>query len=204
MPYRRRNYRRRRRSSRKGWWKRKQRRYAGRGSTGIRFFKIRKTQTLASDSLGGMELFSNNGPHTGFQEWTSISALFDTYRAAAIKVKFIPQLPNDASTLTGYHPLYVFGDKDATVMPVTTVNEAIQYENMKPKNMFAPWKYYFRCGKLSGVGNAANVRVNIGGWIDAATPFGHAAICGIGTGFDTSQTYGTLVWTLYLMAKNRR
>lgn len=204
MPYRARYRRRRKTFKRRGYWKRKQARYRGKGSHGIRFFKIRKVQTLSSDTLGGIDFFMNNGPHNAFQDWTNIQNLFDVYRVAAMKVKYIPQLPNDASTLTGYHPLYVIGDVDANAAPVTTVNEAIQYENMKVKNMFSPWKYYFKCPKLGGVGSLAAVKTQAGGWIDVATPYGNCGIQGIGTGFDVSQQYGTLVWTLYLMARDRR
>lgn len=205
MPYGSRSrYRRRRRFKRRGYWKRKQRRYSGKGQRGVRFFKIRKVQTVSSDALGAISIFSNNGPHTGFQDWANIVTLFDSYRVPAMKVKYIPQLPNDASTLTGYHPLYVIGDVDSTVAHITSVNDAIQYENMRVKNMYMPWKYYFKCPKLGGVGSTAAVKTQAGGWIDIATPFGNSSIEGYGTGFDTSQQYGTLVWTLYLMAKDRR
>lgn len=206
MPYyrRRRGARNFRRRSRKGFWKRKQRKYQGKGQHGVRFFKIRKVETVASDVLGTISIFSNNGPHTGFGDWTNINPLFDSYRAPFLKVKFIPSLPNDESTTTGFWPLYVVGDVDQTTASITSVTQAIEYENMKVVNMYRPWKYHFRCPKLGGVGNTAAVKTQAGGWIDVATPFGNASIEGYGTGFDTSTSYGTLVWTLYIMCKDRR
>lgn len=204
MPYYRSRFRRRRKFKRRGYWKRKQKRYTGKGQRGIRFFKLRRVQTISSDAGGVINVFANNGPQTGFQDWSNIVSLFDSYRVPALKVKYIPQLPNDASTLTGYHPVYVIGDVDANTPPIISVNEAIQYENCKVKNMYMPWKYYFKCPKLGGVGNIASVKTQAGGWIDVATPYGNAGIQMIGNGFDLSTDYGTLVWTIYLMAKDRR
>lgn len=187
----------------KKYYRSKKKRYARRnymGQGGKRFFKLRYTETISSSVAGVIDTYLTSNP-TSYQDWSSISSLFDNYRTCAIKLKFIPQLPNNVSSSTSYAPLYIVGDPDSSTNPVTSVNEAIQYENMRVKNMYRPWKYYYKFPKVMATGS--NVVINRG-YQDCASPISIGVVGLYGTNFSLSTTYGTLVSTIYLVARNRR
>lgn len=178
---------------------------AGRGSKGVRFFKLRQVTNLVTSVGGAVSFFNSANPSdafnnggTDYEDWTNVYNLFDSFRVRAIKLKFIPSLPNDTSGTTAFSPLYVGGDPDSsTIMPVTTILEAVQYENMKVKNMFRPWSYYFKLPKPGATPTL--------GWCDVASPTQQLGmIWAYGTGFDISTGYGTMISTIYLQARDRR
>lgn len=136
-----------------------------------------------------------------FTDWTPVTQLFDSYRIAAMKLKFIPDKPADTSTTTNYRPVYVFGDVDTASLPVTTPDAALQYENCAVKNLNMPWKYYFKVPKATQLATTVILQ---GGWIDVGTPRNQASINMVASGLDLSDNYGTVVHTVYLMARNRR
>lgn len=76
---------------------------AGMGQNGKRFFKLKGAFGLSSDVSGTINM-SVTDDVSGLGDWSSIAALFDTYKVCALKVKFFPQLPNDPSGTTGYFP----------------------------------------------------------------------------------------------------
>lgn len=198
--YRRRTYRRRpyKRRSFKRSFKRK-----GKGPMGVRYFKMRYTSVVQSDAGGSISIFTLANPTAAWsgggtvEDWTSVSSLFDSFRTCAVKWHYIPNLPNDASTVTNYKPLYSVFDVDAASQIISTAAGAIQYENMKVHNMYRPWKRYVRVPK-----SAAS---KIQGWVDIATPSEqYGALCGWGDGFNLSETYGNMIITYYIKCKDRR
>lgn len=164
--------------------------------------KLRVVTTVASDAGGQISAWLNDDV-SGYQDWTSFAAVFDSYRVCALKLKFVPDLPNDTSTVTGYKPLYVVHDVDQSNIPTLSVNTAIQYENMKVFNMYRPWNYYRKFSKQSSSGVASQVMM-AGGYKDVAVTTASQCIQYIGTGFDLSTTYGTIISTAYVSFKNRR
>lgn len=185
-----------------GWWKRKSKKYTG--EKGIRFFKLRATIAVDSDAGGVISGGANNSP-SGYQDWTSISNLFDSYRACGIAVKYIPDKPNDLSATTGYKPLYVVGDPNSPTQPLTSTNTAIQYENMKVVNMYRPWKYWYKFPKVASVPLENNIILQ--GGFQSSSGANTNAFGGVwwyGTGYDVSDNYGTMIVTLYMMARDRR
>lgn len=202
MPYRRRFIRRRR------YFNNRARRYIKRKiqrrrfmNDGKRFFKIRVSQTIAADSGGVISLTYTDNPSV-YQDWTSIAGLFDSYRTCAIKIKFIPELPNDTSTITGFKPLYIVHDSDSSTIASPSVDSYIQYENMQVKNMFKPWGYYRKFAKQTA--NPTGTVMLPGGYKNTASPNASQGIFMYGDGFDISTNYGRLVVTQYVVAKNRR
>lgn len=169
---------------------------------GKRFFKLKANFSIDSDSVGRILITVAASP-TGFSDWTNISALFDSYRICASKVKFIPALPNDSSSSVTFAPMYVIADNDSGTNPLTTtVSDAIQYENCKIKNMFRPWTYYRKWPKLTA--QASGGTMLQGGYQDVASVSANQGIYGIGTGYTVSKNYGNMIITHYIAAKNRR
>lgn len=171
------------------------------GQNGKRFFKLRRIVSVDSSAGGVLQVNATNDPST-FEDWTNVAALFDTYRVCAIKIKFIPSLPNDTSLSTGFFPLYVVGDSNSSSSPLTSDNVAIQYENMKVMNMYRPWKYYYYVPKQTA--GASGVIYQQGGYRDMLDTTATAAVYSYGTGFDASTNYGKAILTHYITAKNRK
>lgn len=211
MAYRRRRTRTRRpryrRKIRRGWMKRK----SGKGD-GRRYFKLRTALDCSSDAGGTIHytwsltaistnLVAINGaaPSNSLEEVSNIGALFDQYRVHAIKIAYFPQLPNDTSTVTGFFPLYTVIDRDTpnTSPPVTAIATAVQYDNLRVKNMYRPWKRYIKVGKYAQTGNPL-------GTMDLANIPNYGCLEMFGLGYDISTTYGKFVATYYVSASNRR
>lgn len=202
MPYRRRTYRRRykRRTYRRKWSRKNvTRRFK---NDGKRFFKLTTSDEVVSTAGGQIANVYTDNPN-GYNDWTQIASLFDSYRVCAIKIKYIPNKPNDESNVTTYQPLYIVQDRDSTTLP-STVNDMIQYENLKVKNLYRPWTYYRKFAKQTSTGVTGQVML-AGGYKDCGQPTGSQAIFIVSEpGLQTSTTYGRWITTLYLTAKNRR
>jgi hypothetical protein len=168
----------------------------------VHFFKIRYVNPVTSDSGGQIQAWLNDDV-SGYQDWSSLAALFDSYRVYALKLQYVPDLPNDTSTVTGYKPLYVVHDVDSANVPSLTVNVAIQYENCKIYNMYRPWEHKVILAEQTSSGVASQGMLP-GGFKDIATTTASQCVTWTGTGFDVSTDYGTIVSTAYVMCKNRR
>lgn len=164
-------------------------------------FKLRGVNTIVADAGGIVNsLFKPSDP-SSLQEWSNLSSLYDSYRVTGFKIQFFPFVPNGNSVNFDYKPLYTIMDVDQTTgTPVTTINQAIQYENVKVFNVYKPFKRYWKIPKYV---DAANLQ---GGYFDVANA--SASLPGtiqfIGTGFDISATLGDIVITAYVKFKNRR
>lgn len=200
MPYRkpyRKSYSRYRRKSgfkygRKGFWKRKQMKNTG--QTAKRFFKLKRVYPLSTSA--GLITFTDNPRNpSSAQDWSSVAALFDSYRVCAVKYKFIPSRPNDTTLTTAYEPLYAAWDSDGT--GPTSINAAMQYENLKIKNLSMPWSIYQYIGKIVTSGEST-------GYASTASPITTGEMVFLASGLNSSATYGQLIQTYYLAVKDRK
>lgn len=162
--------------------------------------KLRVAATVASNA-GGVITFAYSNNPSSYQDWSSVGNLYDEYKATGIKFQYIPYLPNDTSTVTGFLPLYSVYDPNSTSTPLTSINDAIQYENMKVYNMYRPWKRYVKL--RTPVANAATV-VNSGGYMPTASGTATSCVAFYGEGFDISTSYGSIIVTIYLKLRNRK
>lgn len=174
------------------------------GANANRFFKLRHV-VQATTSVGGVLQHVITNDPTLFEDWENVKALFDSYKICALKVKFIPSRPNDSSDHSGatgvtYNPCYVVGDPD-DVNAMTSVDQAIQYENMKVKNLFRPWTYYMKIPKRTQVSTATTIIGN--GYIDCAMETPNASIKVFSDGLTADLPYGQFIVTGYFTAKNR-
>ncbi len=170
------------------------------GGAARRFFKVRYVSDMTTSVGGTFSTVYNDNP-TAFGDWTSIATMFDSYKICALRIKFIPSLPNDTSTQTGYYPFYVCGDPDDTNI-LTSTGEVIEYENMKVFNLYRPFKYYYKLPIMTSDGTTA-VTLQ-GGYRDVSATAGKRGIKTWAEDLDASQKYGTFITTAYIVAKNRR
>lgn len=202
--YRRRTYRRKYYPRRRMSWlsrKRFSQRRRGIGANALRFFKIRDGPTLLTTDASGVLASTYTDNLNFYTDWTSMAALFDTYRVHAIKINYYPGVPNDLSSTTNYLPIYIVGDVNDTTA-LTSADQAIQYENCKILNMFAPWSYYFKIPKRLSTSTARDIEA--GGYIDVNDVGSTCAIKYYADGLDVSSTYGSLIGTAYVSMKNRK
>lgn len=182
----------------------KKKKYARRnymGASGKRFFKLRLVTSFDTSAAGILNYAWTSNP-SSYQDWTSVSSLFDTYRTCAIKLKYIPHAPNDTTSTVAFQPVYVIGDPDSSSAPISAINDAVQYENLKVKNLYRPWTHYYKFPKLSSTGGS-NVVLNKG-YTDCANPTSIGLVQAYTNNLSLSTTYGTVISTLYIVARGRR
>lgn len=173
------------------------------GQTGIREFKLRYVTTAQTDAGGQiLDLFcmcptlAFNGGNSP-ADWTNVATLFDSFRVCAFKLKYVPSLPNDVSTTTGFYPCYVLFDVDSQGSVAASNTVALEYENCRVKNMYMPWSYYTKVPKPSSGPTI--------GWCDVATPTQQLGVVeALAQGLDISTAYGTWVSTYYMQLRDRR
>lgn len=168
---------------------------------GKRFFKLRNVYNVTSTAGGEINFVANNSPTT-MGDWTAISSLFDVYKIAATKIKYIPEVPFDTSAMTEYKPMYVIADENSASNPVTNAAESLQYENCKVKNLYKPWSYYHKWAIMSSL-NSANVVLSKG-YRSIVDTGGYSGIYANAYSVTPSTQYGSMVITHYIVAKNRR
>lgn len=215
MPYRRRTTRRSRYSRKRTGKKAFKRVMRKMRKSQLAVFKLRQTTTLSSTAAGNIQYrfttadpsafvsINGAGYATALEDWSGITSLYDQYRVCAVKLKFIPNYPNNTTATTAYAPVYCMIDYD-TEAPPGTVADVIQYNNLKVKNLYRPWKLYYKIPKSTpSVANAPQASVGYG-WVDVAKPVQIGAIQLLVNGASISSSYGTIIATYYICAKNRR
>lgn len=178
-------------------WSRK--RPIGSGMNGKRFFKLKHQEQMVSSGTGIYSGYFNNSPTT-YLDFSHVAELFDVYKVAALKVKFVPSRPNDESTTVTYRPIYIAGDPD-TSAAFTSVDQPIQYENMKVYDLSRPWKYYYKIPTRTQV--TGSTILLKGGYIDTQYTTPSASIRMWAEGLSLSENYGTFIVTAYVVAKQR-
>lgn len=168
---------------------------------GKRFFKLKQMVSMTASGLGVVDSGVNDDPQNA-QDWANVAALFDMYRVNAIKVKFIPSGNTaEVGVTPPFQPLYAVYDPDSASQPLTAINDAIQYENCKFKNMYRPWTLYHKMNRT--LGTLPTVRDNKG-YSDIDNPQPTQGIWWYGINFPANVIVGTLLVTYYITAKGRK
>lgn len=162
-------------------------------------FKLRASFGVTSDGGGAIAGIWNNDP-TGYGDWTNVQNMYDSYKIYAIKLHYIPSLPNDTSTVTGFWPLYVATDQNDATVP-GAVSVMLQYDDMKVFNMYRPWKLFRRLRDQSAISGTTML---VGGYRPTTIVTASAGIKYYGNGFDLSTSYGQIIVTLYIKARYRQ
>lgn len=211
MVYRRRNFRRRYRGRGRRTVRRAVRRVMRKKQRqGIGNFKLRGSDAVSSGSDNIINWkYSTSNPNafvnknnTGFtgplQDWTNFVALYDNYRVCGIQLRWVPHKPNDTSTTTNYRPMYIVMDPTDTIQP-STVGQFIQYERCIIKNLYRPWKLYFKIPKT----NAGTSDLGYG-WAPTGSPVSNGAIHLYSDDLDLQDNYGDIIATYYIQGKMRK
>lgn len=191
-----RSYRKSGRRPRRKSWKRRIAKKAGKGD-GVRYMKLRNVISLNTDGSGEAHFDLAVRNPSGAQDWSSCSALFDSYRVCAYKLQFIPHLPNGSSQTADYRPMYITYDNNSTISPISSINASLQYENLVVKNLFRPWKHYLYVPKSTDVGTTY-------GYSTCALPNDSGRLTLLANNLDFSGFYGDIIITYYCKFKERR
>lgn len=173
---------------------------------GAKGFSLRFVTPFASDGVGVMGHYTSTSDPSakvfdGFStvlDWSAITPLFDQFKVNSVSLKFIPELPNDTNTTTGFFPLYLAYDADSVAASAGSVSTVLQYDNYKVKNMYRPWEQTYKIKPVVQAGQTTR------GFQDLNAPSNAGCIYMYGTGFDVSTTYGQLIITYNITVKDRR
>lgn len=170
-------------------------------------FKVRCTGPAATDGGGAISTYIQTqvvdnaiDGSIPYIDVTYLSNLYDQFKVHAVKVRFIPSLPNNVSATTAYAPVYIAYDCDVSATnPIGSVNLALGYKNVKVKNLYRPWSVYYKIDGPTG-----GTYQTTGGYQDFLNIHNVGAIGIYSEGLTANTTYGTYIVECYLTCKARR
>lgn len=170
------------------------------------FLKLRGTIPVSSNGSGLLVATFPVNPSiwdgtNAMAEWAALSGLYDSYMVRGVKIRWVPDKPNDTSTTTNYRPCYNNQDMDSNTVP-TSIAQILEYDNFSVFDLSKSWQKYFRISKFTGGGTTGVILQ--GGWIDIASPVSQGSISFRSEGLDLSDNYGHFIVTQYVAFKNRR
>jgi hypothetical protein len=155
--------------------------------------EIRSLLTLSS-SVGGVinQVFDNNP--SGYQDWSSIAALWDEYRPLSIFVEYKPyNRYSKVTTVT--RPMYLVADRDS-VGALGSVNAAIQYESCRVVSLEDFWSSGVKTEGALSLGGTTS-------WTTTASPVASYCLKTYTTGLSASTTYGDVLVTTLIQLRGR-
>lgn len=177
--------------------------------------------TSGSDSSSIATYADTTPTYTALQDASVVdsSSFYEYRRVAGIRIQWIPAVPDDASTVTSYQPMYMTKDLtgiDTAPASSMAVSDFLQEDKVVVKNMFRPWKVYYPAMKFKvnsrypGFSSSAGVsQNNAGSWTNPGAPptsftSSRSAHIIVGIrGATTSKTYGKFLLTYYCVFKDR-
>lgn len=170
----------------------------------INTMRLKTVANVASGPGGAIQFTYANDP-TIFSEFSTVAGLYDSYKFYAIRFQYFPHLPNDTSVTTGFTPIYWVMDPDSAALSLTTVQQAVEYGNMKAKNLYRPFTIFYRFPKITQAPGSTYVTLSNGYQdINGAGTIDTSSVAAYADGLDISTTYGELIITGYFKFKNRR
>lgn len=151
--------------------------------------ELKAVSLFTSDVSGVIATVINSDP-TGYQDWTSIAALWDDYRALCLTVEYFPY-NRYSKTTTNCKPLYTVFDRDSTGA-LSSLNAAAQYESCVQSSVEDPWK---RVLKMTDVVDAQ--------FLTTASPSATFSFKSFQNGYSASTTYGEALVTLLVQVRGR-
>lgn len=170
---------------------------------GLHFFKLSGTFTMSSSVAGvNSDVLSMTNPGaylngaSALPDLSNLTQLFDNYRIFGIKLKYTPFLQYGSNSNVPFYIVKDFDDETA----LSSVSQAVQYENHKVKMSNRPWKYYCKVPKIGST--TANTYGY--GWFDLATAPNQAGLKFYCSNMTNTTNYGTMDVTYYIGFKLRR
>lgn len=109
-----------------------------------RFFKV-KSQVQVNGATTVSTLAVTDVLNAGVGNYASISAMFSHVRVCGIKFKWFPTHNQSLiASANGYFPLQVIHDRNLTAPASLSIDQVLQYDNVRTFNAFRPWKVYRR------------------------------------------------------------
>jgi hypothetical protein len=172
---------------------------------------LNKTHTFMLRAVHGNLTSSGTGVVTdvvtddpsSIADWSSISSLFDGYRVLTMAIEFFPYFVGsvDQGSMVNFPPLYVVYDTDTT-SAVTSVSNALEYDNCKVMSPAKQWTLTTKVPRFSSVGSVS--RVTSDGFIDVAGVQANSSFSWYADAFTTNLSYGRLVKHLLVEMRYRR
>jgi len=161
-------------------------------------FDLKQIVTLTSSVGGVLDTGTNftNNPSSA-QDWSSVAALFDSYRVRKMSIRFFPTYPANTTAVV-FSPYYLVMDPDSSTTPLSSANSAIQYDNMVAVPLFETWAYE------SMFPLPMSTASNKVGWLDVGGVTATGGIYGYQAGLTVSTTYGTALVTFHVEFCDRR
>lgn len=188
----------------------------GSGMQGKRYMKLKQMfpyNSIPSSALNSTFLYDNPN---GASEFPSCAQIFDSYRCCALKVKFIPfsigALLEESILTSGYHnvPIYCAFDYNSILnTPPSSIDQILEYENLKINSLTRPWTYYKKCRRNIPINTSLTTQVSIQnkGYIPTNTPVATQTMWFVdpewGSGVQSIQI-GYFIVTYYCIFKDRR
>ncbi len=150
---------------------------------------LRSLLVVSSSAGGVIDQVVDNNP-SGYQDWTSVAALWDDYRVLSLLIEYFPY-NRYSKTTTNCKPWYSVFDRDSTGA-LSSLNAAVQYESCKQVSVEDPWS---REIKMSDVTDA--------GFITTASPSATFCMKGYQNGYSASTSYGEFFVSMLVQVRGR-
>lgn len=183
----------------------------GAGRYDVHLHKLKTITDVLTNSVGELQMVIDDNV-TAIPDWTNLGPLYDTYKVFAMKIEFIPLIPNDDSSITSsFPPMVVVYDVDNTAFPTLVGGDVygtlLEYSKSKVNQSNVAWSYYTRVetptsAAVTSLGVAPSIKR--GGMVDVAGAQAFSAIL-IAMRYGKNDTYyGKIVVTRYVKCANRR
>lgn len=173
-----------------------------------RWFPLKHTNTnLVANGTGAIAFEVCMQDPSVTSDWGSISNLFDDFRVSAFKVQFISYVPNDPSGTTLYSPVFTSYDLNNTAgSGPGSIATAQEYDNCRVKTFQKNWSRYVRLPRFTMYSTSAGVSPQVikPGYFKILAPPNTAYFYINATGLSANKVYGSLTYTFYGKAINRR
>jgi hypothetical protein len=152
---------------------------------------LRSTGFLSSSGGGVIVGHMDNNPSVA-AEWSSIIALYDSFRVKSMAFEFIPYLTFQTSN--NYPSLAVCFDPDSA-SNLSSFANAIGYDNFRALDLSKHWHYAAQPPRISSAAALTGAyTVYENGFMDCATPPATSAILWYAAGATATTLYGTYVF----------
>lgn len=154
--------------------------------------QMRSIIPLTSSISGVIDQVWDNNP-SGYQDWSSVAALWDEYRPLSLLIEYKPN-NRYSKTTTVTAPIYLVVDRDS-IGVLSSKNAIIQYESCTIRSLDDPFRKGAKAIGTTGLSPQM--------WITTASPTASFCIKSYATGLSNSTTYGDVIVTLLIECRGR-
>lgn len=170
-----------------------------------RFFKIRTNVPLAAITQAQTTRIGDTISAV-VGNYSALAAIFSHVKVCAIGLKWHPaHVSSDIATPNRYLPIYLAHDKNLSAPVSISVDDMLQYHNLRTFNVFRPFKYYRKMGHQLLLTNLATSSTTYRGFHSTQNPIPITQNILIHVpGFANASQLGQFIVTYYIAARNVR